>query len=224
MNPSPSARVLDLAARDNLGLAPHYLTLWSAVVGLEARRVLEFGAGGSTAVILDAISALGPTPEGRVLFSCSTESAEQIEERFGPVPDDALWVHRRGLSSAFASSNPCDGPLLDLILHDGSHAADVVEADLRWALPRLRQFGLCLVHDSQHSYVGVEVRKALHATLTDPPHDLAGDGVLALSCTTLPYGFGLTILRRESAWAGQDPIRLTRTKVGSSHQTEPMCL
>lgn len=202
--PRPTERVLDLAARDDLGLAPHYLVLWAVVVGLEAVNVLEFGAGGSTFIVGEALAALGAR---RRLLSCSMEPPLDIVRRYGPMPPGVVWEHRRGLSSALALTD--DGHF-DLILHDGAHAADVVEADLRLALPHLRRFGLVLVHDTQHSYVGGEMRDALRALHTAPP--------CALSSTTFPYGFGLTILRRED---GDDPIHPTRGKVGSSHSTRP---
>jgi len=193
------------------------------VSGLEAKSVLEFGAGGSTAVILDALQPAG------MLLSMSTESMEAVRARFGFTefsradranagPVYPTWRHHQGLSTEVCAqllNAPRPVPF-DMVLHDGSHAADVVEADLRWALPRLRQFGLCLVHDSQHSYVGAEVRKALRAVLATPP-----EGMI-LTAMTLPYGSGLTILRREDT--GRPPIMVTRVKVGSPHRTEPTCL
>ena len=207
----PSERVLDLAARDDLGLAPHYLAIWSAVVGLEAEVVLEFGAGGSTVVVLEALAALGgEAPTRRRLLSCSTESQAEIARRYGPMPPDVLWEHRQCLSEALDLP---PGGSFDFVLHDGSHAADVVEADLRLALPRLWRFGLAFVHDTQHSYVGNEMRSALRALLSTPP--------CTLSSTTLPYGFGLTILRRED---GDNPFTPQRRKRGSSHRTVPETL
>lgn len=216
MNPRPSLAVLDLAARDDLGLAPHYLSVWSAVVGLEASRTFEFGAGGSTAVILDA---LRHTPGPAVHRSVSTESADGIARRF-EIAAGVPWGHRHGRSAELYWERPPEEPF-DFVLHDGSHAADTVEADLRWALPHLRRWGLCFVHDSQHSYVGAEVRRALGNILRDPPHDLIGGGVLTLSHTTLTYGFGLTVIRRESLWPGVDPVAPKRVKVGSLHKTAP---
>lgn len=201
------------------GLSLHYPLLHAAIVGLGARRTLEFGAGGSTRIFLDALP-----PDG-VHTSISMEARADILSRYGaaaltrvqverlaagqellPV---AEWTHHCGKSETFRDLVGV-GPL-DLILHDGSHAADVVAADLSWAWPLLKRYGLLLVHDSQHSYCGAEVRSGIARGLA------AAEARYSL--TTLPYGFGLTIIRREEG--GPGVIEPAPAKVGSPHTTEP---
>lgn len=157
------------------GLAPHYLTLYSCAVGLGAQRVFEFGAGESTAVLLTALQETG----GR-LDSVSPDVP--AEERADP---SARWQHHRCLSAALYPALAALGPF-DLVLHDGSHSADVVAADLTAILPHVKQHGLVLVHDSYHSYVGSAVREGI-----DRGVFLSG---ALCERATLPFGFGLTIL------------------------------
>lgn len=184
---------------NRIGLAPHYLFLYSAVVGLEAKSVFEFGAGMSTRVILDALRETGGE-----LWSCSTEEQFVIVMR-SRINHYPKWRHRAVLSNV--AIKEVQNEVFDLVLHDGSHAGDVVEADLRAILPRVRQYGLVLVHDTQHSYVGAEMRKAVSVILRD----------FDVSHVTLPYGFGLTVLRTEAPW--HPPVTITRSKIGSSHKT-----
>lgn len=195
------------------GLALHYPLLHAAIVGLGARLTLEFGAGGSTRVISDA---LGP---GGVHRSISTESWKAVAERNGINLDrcdgGAVWFHVQGDSQERRGELDRCGPF-DLILHDGSHAADVVAGDIAWAWPRLRPFGLLLVHDTQHSYCGAEMRAGLA--------DGLARAEAMYSATTLPYGFGLTIIRKEHG--DGEAVRPAVAKVGSAHTTEltPMFL
>lgn len=123
------------------GLSLHYPFLHAAVVGLNARRTLEFGAGGSTRVFLDAL------PERAVHLSISMETMEGLRLRYGISSRQAFWAHTCGKSE----DNRQEASDLDIVLHDGSHAADVVAADIAWVWPHLNRFGLLLVHDSQHS-------------------------------------------------------------------------
>lgn len=191
-----------------LGLALHYPFLHAAVVGLSARSTLEFGAGGSTRVFLNALLQTDRDADGTHEWrhlSVSTESRESIEHRHDVAGFGHRWTHRCGLSESARDALP-EVASLDIALHDGSHAADVVAADVAWAWPRLRRFGLLLVHDTQHSYVGEDVRAGLASGLSGA----------RFTVTTLPYGFGLTIVRRED---GDEPVRPAVAKRGGPHTT-----
>lgn len=190
-------------AERQLGCALHYPLLHSAIVGLAAKRTLEFGAGGSTRVFLEALAP------GSAHLSFSTETRAQLETRHGISTELPVeWLHFHGQSEMNRWGGVGD---LDLILHDGSHAANVVASDIAWSWPRLKTFGLLLVHDVQHSYCGAEVREGVRQGLA-----------AARACytaTTLPYGFGLTVIRREDAGcAGM--VKPAQAKVGSAHMTE----
>lgn len=217
---SPAVR--DLCARGDLGLAPHYPTLWSAVVGVEADRVFEFGAGGSTAVILDALPR-----DGCVLYSCSTDKRGSYCDRFGFIelpPPEGRWGHMQCLSEALPEAMAGWGEVpftedwhpFDLVLHDGSHTSAVVAADLQWILPQVRTFGLVLVHDTQYETCGGEMRLAVQAALGRT----AMDHEMVFSHTTLPYGAGLTIIRVESGGPGE-PLVPRLKKAGDRFGTVP---
>lgn len=184
-----------------LGLALHYRFLQAAVFGLAARRTFEFGAGGSTRVFAEALP-----PDG-VHVSVSGESRDAVSAASGVAAGWPGWVHHHGLSEAHRDLVTDD---LDLVLHDGSHAADVVAADVEWVWPRVKRFGLLLVHDTQHSYVGAGVREGLRRGL-----DAAG---ARFTATTLPWGFGLTVVRRESG--GPASVAPAVAKSSSPHSTE----
>lgn len=205
---------LDRAVREHRdsvrGMALHYLLLHSLVLGLEARRTLEFGSGASTTIFL-----LAHRVTDGMHRSISMESRDEIDGGISAASSRSNWQHYQGLSSDMLPRVLADKELLfdaepyELVLHDGSHAADVVESDLRTILPHVGRYGLVLVHDTQHSYVGPEMQQAVRHILRD----------FDVSHVTLPFGFGLTILRVESAICGQ--ILLTWTKTGSKHGTIP---
>lgn len=195
------------AWRFERGLAPFYPLLRTLVLGLEARRVFECGTGASTRVLLDALECTRGT-----LVSCSTEPSEQVFGGF--LAGHSRWKHFRGTSdeclTLVLAGHP--GPY-DLVLHDGSHGALVVERDLRLILPHVLQFGLVLVHDTQHSEYGKPMRQALRTALDEFP----------LTAVTLPFAYGLTILRMEGNLA-LGSVQVTRTKPTSAHWTEPCTL
>ena len=173
--------IFEAMEKRELGLASHYLFLYSAVIGVGAKQVFEFGTGLSTRVILEGLKQTGGS-----LNSCSTEDRKSIVERHS-VPDVEEWRHHQGLSEEMVST--LELPPLDLVLHDGAHNAPVVEADLRAVFPKLKQYGLLLLHDTQHSYTGSAMRVAVKKVVQD----------FDVSLVTLPYGFGLTIFRVETS-------------------------
>lgn len=185
------------------GMALHYPLLYAIVRGMEAREVFEFGAGVSTRVILDALEETGGS-----LRSCSTEAADQICG--GLLYPSSRWTHFQMVSEKVWTQMPSD-IIFDVVLHDGSHAAPVVEDDLRHILPRMAQFGMLLVHDTQHSYSGKEVRRGLLNALQEVEY----------SMTTLPYGFGLTLVRIEGS-DRNGRIHPRWRKQGSPHETLPV--
>lgn len=162
------------------GFGRHYFTLYSMVLGLEASCVFEFGIGLSTHVMLDALEHVG----GR-LISCANMCPSYIG-----MTEEMLcshnWVHLYGKSQDVLSEIVLDGlgmSGLDLVLHDGSHVPDVVMSDLQLILPRMKQNGLVLIHDTEYEYHGL--MDSVEKVLRDVKHE----------CVTLPYGCGLTIVR-----------------------------
>lgn len=205
--------IAELAERRETGLAVHYPLIWSLVVGLEARRVFEFGAGPSSAVLLDALEHASSDGE-HLLESIGTDPtpacARPACRAVGAAwSDHGGWRHLTGLSQEMLPPQAAQMGPFDFVLHDGSHAADVVASDLRLIVPHVRQFGMLAIHDTQHSYSGEEMRRGVREGLQGVDY----------TAVTLPYGYGLTLVRIE---ASAHPSRvLTREKVGSPHRTEP---
>lgn len=207
--------ILQAIRERKLGLALHYPLIHAAVIGLDAKRTFEFGAGGSTRVFVDALRELHRRDEKvpRQHGSVSTQSQDELRQRYSiddDTPDLVYWFHATGLSQDVLNPSiyAVQSEVYDLVLHDGSHAADVVAADIAWVWPRIKRGGLLLVHDTQHSYCGEEVRRGILRAL-----GLAEE----LHAVTLPYGFGLTIIRKES---GEVAVEPAPAKIGGEHTTE----
>ena len=208
--------ITEALQKRELGLALHYPLIHSAVVGLGAKRTLEIGAGGSTRVFLEALGKDGEH------WSISTESREDIMARHG-IPNDPRWKHTMTPDSSNMMNTQSwldfqkgQQETFDIVLHDGSHAANVVATDIAHHWPVLKVYGLLFVHDTQHSYCGEEMRVGLRTGLT---RAAAGRG-FDYSMTTLPYGFGLTIIRKECGLGQRvEPIV---PKAGGVHTTIPV--
>jgi len=199
------AAMLERWRAHRTGLAPYYPLLYSLVIGMGAQRVFEFGTGESTEVLL---SALRQT-DG-VLYSCSPSGKEPS------YADARHWVHYPTLSEHALRALPPE-VCFDLVLHDGSHSAAVVEADLIGILPRVKRGGLILLHDTLHSYVGAQVRSGLREALLS---DLL-DG--ATTTITLPFAFGLTVIQVIQFESTQVPyVSIGPEKASSPHHTERM--
>lgn len=184
-----------------LGLAPHYPFLHASVVGTHAQRTFEFGTGGSTRVFLEALALTGG-----VHRSVSLEPREAIAAQWGVI-DSPSWGHTCLRSQDFVRNPALRPEFLDIVLHDGAHTTDAVAQDVAWIWPALKRFGLLLVHDTQHARIGWEVRQGLRRGLLTVTADF--------TATTLPYGLGLTVIRKESGdhpiepMKSQDPENLT---------------
>lgn len=190
MTPSAAPDLSEIIAKGHgaaSGFARHYLTLYAMVLGLRAKRVCEFGAGGSTETILRALETTGGslvTSDQRPLSGVGLpdDIAARHAGRFEYVQGSADSFLPRLKSEAF-----------DLVLHDGSHEFAQVFRDLRAVLPRVKRDGLVLVHDTNHPtfpYLRHAATLALWATGT------------RYQKVTLPYGCGLTVIRVLSARRG----------------------
>jgi hypothetical protein len=181
------------------GLAPHYPIIYSLVRGLEARNVFEFGSGPSTDVILEALKLTG----GK-LTSVATKSDRDRSN------NPQFTFHEMLSSQALPLVKD---QLFDLVLHDGSHSYETVLFDLQTIIPQIKRFGLLLVHDTQHSYYVPGMPLALRFVLRD----------IKCSFTTLPFAYGLTIVRIEGNEQNGD-IRITRGKPGALGTTRPFTI
>lgn len=186
------------------GLAPYYPILYALVIGMGAQRVFEFGTGESTLVLLDALKATGGH-----LVGCSPDATTMTGD--GRADIGRFTGYAMTSAEALARLGPED--VFDLVLHDGSHSADVVAADLEAILPRVRKGGLVLIHDTFHSYVGEQMLDGLARR---------GDGrsgqMPETERITFPFAFGLTVLQ---VWGNDHlgPVSLGPEKATSTHRT-----
>lgn len=148
----------------------HYMTLYSCVVGMEAKSVMEFGAGFSTSVILEALEET----DGN-LISCDPRSLDNLE-----VKPHNRWHFIQAVSKiAFRSLKD---EAFDLVFHDGSHDWRQVERDIKSIWPMVKDGGLILVHDTENPVKDYKLYKAL--------------GHIRKDKVTLPFGYGLTIIKK----------------------------
>lgn len=169
----------------------HLLTLYSVAIGLGAQRVAEIGIGTTTRALRAALSITGG-----VLDSCDGD-----RRRFEPLlaQQDDRWHLHLEPSSRFLRRLVAP---IDLLLHDGAHDYHQVREDLELALPKMRMFGLVLIHDTQQR----ELAGDMLAAVRDASR------YQAVSFTNLPYCAGLGILRVEAStyppgrlWLGEMP-------------------
>ena len=169
---------------DDTGLTRHYLTLYSIVLGMESKNVFEFGAGFSTRSMIEALKLTG----GK-LTSVDMRTVESRTTDFPPNfknDNKDIWSFHNGNSLDVVPKLNHD-KCYDVVLHDGSHTAADVTKDLDNIAPYVKSGGLVLIHDTTHHYLGLEMCYGVNNSklVTDYKHD----------SSTLPYGYGLTIIR-----------------------------
>ena len=171
------SRIVDAHHGSSSGFSRHYLTLYSIILGIEAKSVLEVGAGFSTQTILAALKETGGklmTFDMRDLKG--TGNPESLRTEFANA-----WTYVQG--DTRNTLHTIEKMTFDVILHDGSHEWRVVLKDLRKILPHIKQNGLLLVHDTEHP--AFRLKFATRLALIGYRHEIV----------TLPYGYGLTIVR-----------------------------
>lgn len=158
----------------------HLLTLYSLAIGCSARLMAEIGIGASTRALL----AAGAETGGR-LYSLSS-NIERHTPLLSLYPVTKRWRLSLTTPQRFIAALP---EPLDLVLHrGGTREADTL-ADLLGFLPKMRRFGLILVHDTQHPRFGPGLMRAIEEA--SKRH--------RFSATTLPFAGGLTVLRVEES-------------------------
>ena len=172
---------------NNAGFCRHYMTLYSIVLGMEAKNVFEFGSGFSSKAILMALKETG----GK-LITCDYRPLDKTGI-FYDLDDNFMremsnkWRYINKRSSA--ALKDIDGEFFDVVLHDGSHKWEEVAEDLRTIIPHVKGGGMILVHDTAHPTENFQLKKAINAM------DWAHGGEFCIERLTLPYGYGLTLIR-----------------------------
>ena len=168
---------------NDTGLTRHYLTLYSIVLGMESTNVFEFGAGFSTQTIVEALKLTGGKLTSVDMRSLSIR--EDIPDNF--LNDNkSIWSFNQGNSLEVVPTLD-HSECYDVVLHDGSHTGTEVTQDLNNIVPYVKSGGLVLVHDTDHYDLGSEMRQGIQNS--DLIKNYKHDG------STLPYGYGLTIIR-----------------------------
>ncbi len=163
--------------------AKHLLTLYSLAVGVNAKVIADIGIGSTTRALLKAVEET----KGRV-YSCDFDR-RRYSRLFEIYPKTKRWRLSLIKSLEFIEALP-DG--IDFVCHDGAHDAETVKADLEALIPKVKQFGIIVVHDTQH----VDFRDDLTAVVRDLSERFP------LTTVTLPYSCGLTIIRVERSNCG----------------------
>lgn len=160
------------------GFDRHLIGLFSIAIGMEAKNIIEFGAGESTRVLLDALEI----NNGKYLYTNDIRSLSDIEASVGNLISPNLRYYQKDHKEFIEDINDI-GILFDLCLHDGSHEKDDLFYDLTHIISFMKKNSLVLVHDTLHPQFGLE--KVVVEAFQNTKHQLL----------TLPYGFGLTIVK-----------------------------
>lgn len=176
---TPNLQILLEKNPERAGFRQHYLTLYSIIYGMEPDVVLEEGSGYSTWVILCALEALNKG----TLTSIDKNLRLHTLDRYSPnLP--SLLPRLTYIQANFKDTHIVDltsKGVYDVFLQDGSHDETDVAEDVRRIMPRMRKNGLILVHDTMGILAGKNVCKHLNNKYFE--------------AATLPYGYGLTIIR-----------------------------
>jgi|GEM_PF-2365848 predicted O-methyltransferase YrrM len=192
---STSPKILPHELTTSGGFTLHYMMLYSIIYGMEAKNVFEFGCGHSSRVILSALEHTGgklTTNEKRDIKDTGNRP-EMLEE----YKDSWRYLQKR---SDEALKDDIKGEKYDVVLHDGAHEAPIVLRDIRKIVKHMKQGAMLLVHDTNHPtfpYLPWAIRLGLFPYRYEK--------------VTVPYGFGLTIIRLKSN-LGNGKVKLTWKK------------
>ena len=171
------------AERGDTGMSLHYGFLYSCVVGMESKKVFEFGSGFSTHVILHALEKTGG-----LLTSVDVTNYTDNPNVTQFSQDSDRWSFYNGNSNEMFADEDVEFDQYDLILHDGSHIGSEVLVDLNNIYPYLKHDGVLITHDTRHHSLGDGMMGAVEEFAKDKD----------LEMCTLPYGYGLTFFRNKA--------------------------
>jgi len=168
---------------NDTGLTRHYLTLYSIVLGMESKNVFEFGTGFSTQAMVEALKLTG----GKLTSVDMRPLSVRPDVPFNFESDNEnIWSFHNGNSLDIVPTLD-HSECYDVVLHDGSHTGTEVTLDLNNIAPYVKTGGLVLIHDTAHYDLGAEMRSGV--VNSDLIKKYKHDG------STLPYGYGLTMIR-----------------------------
>lgn len=156
----------------------HLLILYSLVVGLRAKTIVDFGLGETTGALRTAA-----LQTGGIVHTCDFD-----KRRFQHIlsEQDEHWKLYLESSSSFLSKAP---EPIDFVMHDGAHDYFNAKRDLVGLIPKMRQFGIICVHDTQQP----DLYRDMLAAIRD------ATSTFSVSVTNLPFSAGMAIIRVESS-------------------------
>lgn len=160
-------------------MQPHVLVLYSIIVGMKPDLVVEIGVryGISTAAIL---LGLAENEKGK-LCSIDINDSTWVRTRNHGWGVEKYWEFIQGYSQEVIWNRP-----IDILMIDGDHRYEMVKADFHNFAPCVRMGGIIILHDTLPTKDPVT---SVDKFLPEIPRD-------TFELLTLPYSYGLTILRR----------------------------
>lgn len=160
----------------------HPLVLYSLVRFLPATKVVEIGVddGSTTRPLLVGVRAT----DGH-LWSVDPAPCYAAQEMVAGSELGHLWTFENVRSQEFAPRAPHD---LDLVFIDGDHSYEGVKSDWLLYEPLVRAGGLVLFHDKMNTREFPGIARLIDEEIR--PYWERWE------CVTLPYGWGLTIVRK----------------------------
>lgn len=170
----------------------HLLTIYGLAIGVNARFLVDIGIGATTRALLAAATVT----RGRV-YSCDFDR-KRYADLLKLYPVSKQWRLSLTDSGSFIRQLP-DG--LDFVSHDGAHDPITVREDIAKLIPKVKQFGIITVHDTQHPQFGPGLAQTLDGLSQRFP----------VTSITLPFSCGLTIMRIErSKWGSISPAGMLK--------------
>jgi hypothetical protein len=158
------------------GSAHHLLILYSIAIGITAKTIVDIGTGQTTGALRAAVKKTGGIVH-------SYDHDFRRRKCLLPYQDDQ-WR----LTLAPTVTALTDAPdYIDMVMHDGAHDYVNVKKDLEILLPKMRQFGIICIHDTQQP----DLYRGMLAAIAD------ATSRHKVSLTNLPFNCGLAILRVE---------------------------
>ncbi|HSZ67824.1 MAG TPA: class I SAM-dependent methyltransferase [Xanthobacteraceae bacterium] len=158
------------------GSAHYLLILYSIAIGIKAKVIVDIGTGQTTGALRAAVKKTGGIVH-------SYDQDFRRHKCLLPYQDEQ-WRLTLEPSSMSLPSAP---DFIDMVMHDGAHDYVNVRRDLETLLPKMRQFGIICIHDTQQPDLYRDMLAAI------------GDATSGrkVSLTSLPFNCGLTIVRVE---------------------------
>lgn len=162
--------------------ATHYLVLYSIAKFLPARVSVEIGVDdGSTTLPM----LLGTAENGGKLFSVDPAPCGPALAAVANSGLSDRWMFHNCKSAEFAEN--CPRPI-DFLFIDGDHSPEGVRYDWETFEPLVKVNGIIAFHDILNTDAFPGILELIEGDIKPHPNKW--------ECLTLPYGWGLTLIRK----------------------------